>query len=229
MRTQSIDPKISAAFKNIDMNTYEVLVWDLYHIKTLTGAQDGSITINPSLSYFQLKTGQPDDNGQPTTYEDTNMEVPGQIGTPYKFWGQNIKAFILPAKTDDTPLMKAFDKLNLNKSFVNDAGKILSRGVVTLSVLNQPVARIAPIMAIPAGMGASVASVQGFDVDAISASVSNGWAVASNDHAIDLYLENQISFDFKAEFPGGVFPLYNTLRLGFRIGGFLVRPRQGGK
>jgi len=228
MRTQSIDPKISSVFKSVDQNASEVLVHNLYHIKTLVGNPDGSVTIAPELSYFQIKVGQSDDNGIATTYEDTNMEVAGQIGSPYKFWGQSISAFVLPAKDDETPAVKTFDKAALQKSFVNDAVKLLGRGFVTINVLNQPMFRMAPIMGIPAGQGVSTASVQGFDANVGASSVSNGWAIGSNKQPLDLYLEDQLNFDFRVAFPAGVFKLYNTVRLGFRIDGFLIRPRQGG-
>jgi hypothetical protein len=227
MRTQSIDPYISNVFKSIDMKAFEVLCHTLYHTKTLTGAQDGSVSIPSELSYFQIKTGQQDDTGASTTYEDTNMEVAGQIGTPYKFWGQTLHAYVLPAKDSEVPALDIFDKANVKKSYVNDAVKLLGRGVVTINILNQPIARVAPIMAIPSGMGAKANAVFGFDADVASQSVENGVS-GVNGYPIDLYLENQISFDFKVNFPGGVFKLYNNLRLGFAIKGFLIRPRQGG-
>lgn len=227
MRTQSIDPYISNVFKTVDMKANEVLCHTLYHIKTVSGKQDGSVSIPAELSYFQIKTGQQDDTGAPTTYEDLNMEVAGQIGTPYKFWGQTLHAFVLPAKDSEVPALDLFDKANVKKSYVNDAVKLLGRGVVSINILNQPIARVAPIMAIPSGMGAKASSIVAFDENVASQSVENGVS-GVNGYPLDLYLENQISFDFKVNFPGGTFPLYNTLRLGFAIKGFLIRPRQGG-
>ena len=226
MRTQSIDPKISQLFKSVDMNTYEVLVHELYHIKTITGKDDGTVTIPSELSYFQIKTGQQDDNGVATTYEDVNMEVAGQIGSPYKFWGQSVEAFVLPAKDSEKPALDLVNTAALEKSYINDAAKILGRGVVTISVLNQPIARIAPVGGLPSGLGAKTQSVFSFDTNLAAEGVFNG--MGGQAHPLDLYLENQLAFDFKVGFPSGVFKLYNTLRLGFKIKGFLIRPRQGG-
>lgn len=227
MRTQSIDPYISNVFKSVDMKAFEVLVHTMYHIKTINGAQDGSVSIPSELSYFQIKTGQQDDTGAPTTYEDVNMEVAGQIGTPYKFWGQTLHSFVLPSKVSEVPALDVFDKAAVQKSFLNDAVKLMNRGVVTINILNQPIARIAPIAAIPAGMGAKAPSVFGFDANVAAQTVQNGGDGITG-YPIDLYLEDQIAFDFKVNFPSGVFKLYNTLRLGFAIKGFLIRPRQGG-
>jgi len=224
MRTQSIDPYISNVFKNIDMKANEVLCHRLYHTKTITGAAGGATKIPAELSYFQIKTGQQDDTGFATTYEDINMDVAGQIGTPYKFWGQSLNAYILPDKASVLPALVTFDKAKPEESFVNDAVKILGRGVVTINILNQPIARVAPIMAIPAGMGAKTNAFFSFDTEYLSSSVDSG----VGGYPLDLYLEDQISFDFKVSFPSGVFALYNTLRLGFAITGFLIRPRQGG-
>ena len=228
MRTQSIDPKISGVFKNIDQNASEVIVHELYHIKTLTGAANGATNIPSELSFFQIKTGQNDDNGVPTTYEELNMEVAGQIGTPYKFWGQYLQAFVLPSKASNVPAYGIAVKTTPELYFANNAMRLLSRGVVTINILNQPLIRVAPISGIPAGMGVMTNAVSGFDSVINSEMAVNGVAAGSNKYPIDLYLENQLSFDFKVSFPGGVFPLYCDLRLGFKISGFLVRPRQGG-
>ena len=227
MRTQSIDPYISNVFKGIDMKAFEVLVHTMYHIKTISGKADGTVNIPSELSYFQIKTGQQDDTGFATSYEDINMEVPGQIGTPYKFWGQTLHAFTLPAKDSEKPALDLFDKAAVEKSFLNDSVKLLNRGVVTLNILNQPILRVAPIGMIPAGMAAKAPSVFGFDANVAAQTVENGVDGVSG-YPIDLYLEDQISFDFRVNFPSGVFKLYNTLRLGFAIKGFLIRPRQGG-
>ena len=110
MRTQSIDPYISNVFKTVDMKANEVLCHTLYHTKSLTGNQDGNTKIPAELSFFQIRTGQQDDTGAATTYEDLNMEVAGQIGTPYKFWGQTLQAYVLPAKDSEVPALDLFDK-----------------------------------------------------------------------------------------------------------------------
>lgn len=226
MRTQSIDPYISNVFKSVDMKANEVLCHTLYHMKTITGAQDGSVSIPTELSFFQIKTGQADDTGAATTLEDINMDVAGQIGTPYKFWGQTLHAFILPAKDSEVPAVDLFDKAAVKKSYINDAVKLMNRGVVSINILNQPIARVAPIAMIPSGMGVKVSSVVGFDANVAAQTLENG--TGKDGYPIDLYLENQISFDFKVNFPSGAFRLYNTLRLGFAMKGFLIRPRQGG-
>lgn len=229
MRTSSLDPQITKVFANVDPASSEVIVHELYHIKELAGKSDGTVSIAPELSFFQIQTGQADDNGLATTYEDTNMEVAGKIGTPYKFWGQSLSAFVLPSKSDTTPAIKTFDKLNPQAAFVNDAYKLLMRGNVSVNVLNQPIIRVAPIMGIPGGIGAQVPAIAPFDADFNTSPVQNGVAIASNRYPIDLYLEDQLSFTFKVSFPAGVFALYNNLRLGFKIHGLLIRPRQGGK
>ena len=228
MRTQSIDPYISNVFKTVDMKANEVLVHTMYHNKTITGAADGSVSIPAELSFFQIKTGQQDDTGFVTTYEDLNMEAAGQIGSPYKFWGQTLHAFVLPKKDSEEPAVDLFDKAALKKSLVNDTVKLLGRGVVTINILNQPLLRVAPIMQIPAGVGLKGNSAFSFDAEVASQSVENGVA-GINGYPLDLYLEDQMNFDFKVNFPGGTFKLYNTLRLCFAIKGFLIRPRQGGR
>ena len=227
MRTQSIDPYISNDFKTVDMKANEVLTHTLYHIKTIAGKADGTVSILSELSYFGITTGQQDDTGFATTYEDLNMEVASQIGTPYKFWGQTLHSFVLPDKALATPGVDLFDKAALEKSYVNDAARLLSRGVVTINILNQPIARMAPIAAIPSGLHIKTGDIAGFDCNVVAQQVQNG-AGTETGYPIDLYLEDQISFSFKVNFPGGVFPMHNTMRLGFAIKGFLIRPRQGG-
>lgn len=227
MRTQSIDPKISKVFGNIDQNRFEVLVDTRYHIKQIPGNVNGAVTIPSELSYFQIKTGQQDDTGYPTTLEDINMDAAGQIGTPYVFWGQELFAFVLPPKASNTPAFDKYVKTTPELTYVNNTARILSRGVVSINILQQPIARVAPIGMIPAGMGLSMGSIFGYDENMAVENVRNG--DGPHGYPIDLFLQEQLTFDFKVNFPYGVFPIYTDgIRLGFAIRGFLIRPRQQG-
>ena len=225
MRLNSIDKKIAQAMANLNPEKFEIVTHSLYHFKELQGDIGGAKTIPADMSFFQIKTGSPDDDGVATTEEDTNMTDVGKIGTGYKFWGQYVRAVCLPSKSDETPVVRALDKTAINKALVNDMGKVMNRGVVKLTVLDQPFLTIAPIMSLPSGIGLSHESARSFDTNLSSGSVASGWNVLSNSRPIDLWLAGQISFNFKVTFPAGTFKLYNNFRLGFFIDGFLARPR----
>jgi len=222
LRTTSIDPKISSRLNMVNQENRELIAKSLYFFKTLEGAADGSKKISPELSFFHVASGQPDDTGLTTSKEDTNMERPKALGQPYAMWIQAVRCVILPPKDDEKPLLKTYDKAALEKSFVNDAAKLLGRGVVRMKIVDQTIFEIAPIGAIPSEIGMKSASIFGFD-----ANVANSHVVAEGGILpIDVWLQGELTFDFKVEFPAGVFPLYNTLRLGFYLDGFFVRPRQ---
>jgi len=225
MRLNSIDPKIAMAMKGLDPNKFEIITHSLYHFKKITGALDGNTKMPTSLSFFQTKTGAVDDDGVATTLEDTNMSDAGKIGTGYKFWGQYVRFLQLPDKADETPALKDFKKDLPQQHIQNDLVKILARGVVDLKVLNQPFLTVAPLMSLPSGIGANFQAPSSIDRNMGSGMVSSGWNVLSNARAIDLWLEGQISFEFKVAFPSGDFPVYNSHRMAFFIDGFLARPR----
>ena len=225
MRLNSIDPKISSAFKSVPAGM-EVLVDSIYHILPISGKSDGTVKMPATLKFFGTVVGQADAAGVPTTLEDTNMESANAIGDPYIFWGQHIQAFILPAKANLTPAIALIDKTNPEMSLANDAAQILNRGSVTISVQNQPLAIIAPVGTIPAGMGQIGVGYGSFDTNLGNTTSVNGTPSVDNGYPIDLYLEKLLTFGFKVEFPSQ-FAVYNDLRLGFRIVGFKMRPRLG--
>jgi len=224
IRIKTMENGIAKKMAMLDLEvvngTKEKLVHSLYHIKRIVGNSDGSITLPSELNYFSIKTGANDDDGKPTTYADINMDSPGMISQGYYFWGQNIRVVALPDKEDETPFVKNIDSGNLHKFFVNDIGKILCDGVLSIEVADKPLIRIAPLLSFPSMIGVEVPSIQG------NGSFANSsFKITGEARPIDLWLENNITFKFKVNFYGAPKKVYQSFRLGFFIDGILYRPR----
>jgi hypothetical protein len=224
IRLKTMENSIAKKMAMLDLDvvngTKEKIVHSLYHIKRIVGASDGSITLPSELNYFSIKTGANDDDGRPTTYADINMDSAGMISQGYYFWGQNIRVVVLPDKEDEKPFIKDIDKNNLHKFFINDIGKILCDGVVSIEVADKPLVRLAPLMSFPSMIGIDVPSITG---DGTFANAS--FRTIGEIRPIDLWLENNITFKFKVNFYGTPKKVYQTFRLGFFIDGILYRPR----
>lgn len=227
IRTKTIEPAIFERMAGLDLKVkagqLEKLTHTLYHIKEIVGADDGSKLLPSELNYFSIKTGQNDDNGLPTTYADTNMDSPSSISQGYSFWGQNIRIVVLPSKSDDKPFVKAIDKTALQKFAINDSGKVVADGVLTIEVADKPLVRIAPIMSCPSGVGVEIPAING-DGTFVNANFTLGKDEVGNVRPIDLWLENNLTFKFRINFPTSKV-IYNSFRLGCFIDGVLYRPR----
>jgi len=225
IRLKTMENGIAKKMATLDIDvangTKEKLVHSLYHIKKISGKADGSVALPTELNYFSIKTGANDDDGTPTTYADINMDSAGMISQGYYFWGQDIRVVALPDKSDETPFIKAIDKANLNKFFVNDIGKILCDGVLSIEVADKPLVRLAPLISFPSMVGIDVPSIVG-DTTFVNA---NFKVSGEANRPIDLWLENNITFKFKVNFFGTPKKVYQDFRLGFFIDGILYRPR----
>lgn len=226
IRVKTMEPMIAKKTAELDMRvqagSLEKLVHTLYHIKEIVGDTDGK-PLPSELNFFSIKTGQNDDNGKPTTYADTNMDTPSAISQGYYFWGQTIRIVVLPTKDDETPIIKSIDKDKLHKFFINDTAKVLADGVLTIEVADKPLVRISPLLSLPSGMGFKVPSIVG-DGSFCNASYESSDSIMSNSRPFDLWLENNLTFKFRINFPSSKM-IYNSFRLGCFIDGILYRPR----
>lgn len=227
IRMKTLEPSIAKRVAELDTKVQagqlEKIVHTIYHIKEIAGDMGGTKYLPSELNFFSIKTGQNDDNGIPTTYADTNMDSPSAISQGYYFWGQTIRVVALHSKSDETPLIKSIDKTALEKFFINDIGKVFEDGVLTIEVADKPLVRIAPIMSCPSGIGLKVASVQG-DGSFANANFENSESILSNSRPFDLWLENNLTFKFRINYPSAK-KIYNSFRLGCFIDGILYRPR----
>ncbi len=217
MRLTSLDPRITARIQAL-AKTKEILAYRLYHYKTFEGDATNGKTLENSISYFSLAVGQ-----EGTGYEDTNMPRPNSIGSGNAMWVQSIRSIVLPAKNDASPFLKAIDTNAIQKSIINDVAKVLNRGVITIKQQSQEVFKVSPISLIPTGYGVIPPQITG--ETALSAGLPlNSLPLISNGFPVELWLENEQTFDFTLQFETPVV-IYNTFRFGFILEGILVRPR----
>lgn len=220
MRLNSIDNKIPARIQALLSKGYEVNAQPLYHFKEVAGAADGSKTCDPSYKFFSLAVGQ-----EQTSKEDTNMGKASVIAKPDEMWVQSLRFVVMPSKTDNAPILKAFDKAALEKHILNDMGRFLNRGVVSVNQMGRTILEMSPMFTCPSGFGTIAPSVAGFDTNVSSGTPLASVPLMSNARPIDLYLASEMSFEVKIDFPAGVFPVYNNLRIGFILEGFYARPQ----
>ncbi len=220
MRLNSVDRSITTRIDELLKMGYEINSQPKYHYREIEGALDGSKSIGSSYTFFNVQTGQ-----EGTTKEDTNMDKASVIPSPDEMWVQSVRFVVMPSKSDTKPLLRDIDKTALEKHIFNDMGKILNRGVVTINQLGRDMLEISPLMLCPSGFGVVSPSVEGFDTNISGGLPFASVPLMSNARPVELYLVPEMSFSVKIEFPFGVFPLYNSLRIGFILEGFYARPK----
>lgn len=224
MRLNSLDKSIPARIERLLATGYEVNAQPKYHYREIEGDITGTKSVASSYTFFNVSTGQ-----EGTTKEDTNMDKPSAITSPDEFWVQSVRFVIMPSKSDNKPLLRDIDKTALEKHIINDIGKILNRGVVRVSQLGRDILEISPLMTCPSGIGVIAPQVSGFDVNLAGGLPISSVPLISNGRPIEMYLVSEMTFDFKLEFPAGVFALFNSLRIGFILDGLYLRPKVSSK
>lgn len=198
----------------------ELLPYSYFDTLLVTGASDGSVSCASEYIFFQQQKGSAG-----VTAEDTNMVSPAKIGVPYRFLAQYCSISILP-KYDATDVAFAVaDPAVPAKSLINDIAKVLTRGIVTMTLLDKDYLNVGPLMALPAGEGLEVSGLGMMDTGALLAGYAkNGWGALSNKYAIEVPMAGENTFNVKIAFPKGVFVVRNSFRIKVQLDGILQRP-----
>lgn len=216
MRSSIINQKIQGAVNSLRAQGYDVIPFNYYHYRKLTGV------IPQKINYFTQASGE-NAGTEYITEEFTNMKLKGQVEYPFLAQAIMFKIYSL-----NDSKFEEVDPANLQATLLNKMLTIYQRGVVTLNIQSKEIFKISPLERIPAGTSAysnlDIAGVGATGKLYLFDNIISGQPEKTNKFPIEILLNPNVQFELDVEFPSTTIDLgNNVIKMGFILEGLVFR------